>query len=104
MNANFTAISTLLNTTKLDSTNVQLNGLTRDRIATGTANHVVINGSDGNFSSEAILSLTRGGLGVALAPTVADSGKVIAVNASGVFAITAATSPATSLYNFFRFI
>lgn len=50
VNANFTAISTLLNSTKLDSTNVQLNGLTRDRLALGTANALAINDSSGNLS------------------------------------------------------
>ena len=104
VNANFTAVATLLNTTKLDSTNVQLNGLTRNRLATDTANQVVINGSDGNLTSEAVLSLTRGGLGVALNPQVSDSGKVIAVNGSGQFSIQSSTSPAVSLYNFGRFI
>lgn len=41
-NAMFAAISTLLNTTKLDSTNVQGGGLTLDRLATGTLNSVII--------------------------------------------------------------
>ena len=35
VNGKFNAIRTLLNTTKLDSTNVQQYGLTRDRLAAG---------------------------------------------------------------------
>jgi hypothetical protein len=50
VDANFTAITTLLNVTKLDSTNVQLNGFTRDRLATGAASQIVVNNAAGNMS------------------------------------------------------
>lgn len=80
VNANFTAIASLLNTTKLDSTNIQLNGLTRNRLALGTANYVLINGADGNMSEEAQLSLTRGGTGASLSISTGDAGKAIVVN------------------------
>lgn len=63
VNAKYNDIKTLLNTTKLDTYNVQLNGLNRNRLATGTANHAVINGADGNLSSEARLAKSRGGTG-----------------------------------------
>jgi len=69
VNAKFTDIKTLLNTTKLDSTNVQQYGLTRDRLAAGTAGHVVINDGSGYLSSEAALAVTRGGTGLSSAGT-----------------------------------
>lgn len=56
VNSRFDDIKTLLNTTKLDSTNVQTNGLTRDRLAqdthsTATADAVVVNDTNGNMVS-----------------------------------------------------
>lgn len=56
VNAKFNDIKTLLNTTKLDSTNVQLNGLTRDRLALGVAYRVTVNDSVGNLTDGTQLS------------------------------------------------
>jgi hypothetical protein len=39
--------------------------ITRSKVASGTANHVIINGGSGVLSSEALLAVTRGGTGVA---------------------------------------
>lgn len=83
VNSRFSDIKTLLNTTKLDSTNVQQYGLTRDRLAAGTASHVVINDASGYVSSEAQLSTTRGGLGFAPTISSGNAGKVVGVNDSG---------------------
>lgn len=103
VNANFTAITTLLNTTKLDSTNVQQYGLTRDRLAAGTASHVIINDGSGNLSSEAVLAVTRGGLGVALTPSVVDD--VIKVNSAGTAFETGSspTPPPVKIFNLYHF-
>lgn len=83
VNGKFNAIKTLLNTTKLDSTNVQQYGLTRDRLAAGTANHVVINDSSGYMSSEAQLATTRGGIGFSPTLSAANAGKTVGVNDAG---------------------
>lgn len=59
MNANFAAITTLLNTTKLDSTNVQSAGLTVDRLSGsgGTAGQFVsYNGSTVVYASNPLTS------------------------------------------------
>lgn len=80
VNSRFNDIKTLLNTTKLDSTNVQLHGLTRDRLAAGTANHAVINDSSGYVSSEAQLARSRGGTGVDLSTLTGYGGQAIVVN------------------------
>lgn len=79
VNARFTDISTLLNTTKLDSDNLQDNGVGRGKLAAGTADHVIINDGSGDLSSEAILDETRGGTGIS--PTFANNaGKALTVN------------------------
>jgi len=39
--------------------------ITRSKVASGTANHVIINDGSGVLSSEALLAVTRGGTGVA---------------------------------------
>lgn len=109
VNSNFNVIQTLLNTTKLDDTNVQVNGLTRNgatsRLKAGTANYVVINGSDGNMSEEATLSPARGGLGITIGlPDATKAGYIPQVNAGGT-AFTLVPVPVTSassLYSFYN--
>lgn len=107
VNAKFTDISTLLNTTGLDDTNIQNAGITRaSKLKAGTANYVVVNGSDGKMSEEAQLGLGQGGTGLDLSTiTSADAGKVVSVNALGTalqLSVVPA-APAGNLYNVFRF-
>lgn len=84
VNAKYNDIKTLLNTTKLDDSNIQDAGLTRaTKLKTGTANYVIINDEDGKMSEEAQLSVSRGGTGLSLSLTTGDAGKVIQVNAAG---------------------
>lgn len=110
INSMFSTIQTLLNTTKLDSTNIQTHGLIRtgatSNIAAGTANYVLINDANGDFSEEAQLATSRGGLGANLTPVgVADSSKVIAVNAAGSgFQLSAVPStPGGNIFNYYQF-
>lgn len=51
--------------------------LARSKVASGTANHVVINDGSGNLSSEAQLAGTRGGTGVSSTATFPASGVVV---------------------------
>jgi hypothetical protein len=107
VNAKYNDIKTLLNTTGLDDTNLQNAGITRaSKLKAGTANYVVINGSDGKMSEEAQLSVTRGGTGLNLALSSGDAGKVIQVNAGGTALELAAApeSPGTKLYIFNRLV
>lgn len=80
VNSRFNDIKVLLNTTKLDDTNLQNAGITRaTKLKAGTADYVVINAADGTMSEEATLARTRGGLG--FAPTLtSNAGKAIVVN------------------------
>lgn len=54
INQCYSDIRTLLNTTGLDSVNVQTHGLTRDRLAGGTANALLVNDASG-YASELAL-------------------------------------------------
>ncbi len=64
--------------------------IARSKLASGTADHVVINSATGVFSSEAQLAISRGGTGAstaatafaALAPTPATKGDLIAYDGS----------------------
>lgn len=105
VNAKYNDIKTLLNTTGLDDTNLQAAGITRStKLKAGTANYVLINDSDGKMSEEAQLATTRGGLGVSLSPSVADSGKVLQIDNTGAFVIASAPeSPGNKIFNVSRF-
>jgi hypothetical protein len=83
VNSKFNDIKTLLNTTKLDTTNIQQYGVARDRLAAGTANHVIINDGSGYVSSEAQLATTRGGLGFNPSISLSTAGQAVKVNQAG---------------------
>lgn len=65
--------------------------ITRGKIAAGTQNHVVINGSDGRLSSEAFLSPARGGTGVGTIPTL---NQVLIGNGAGTYTAGSLTGTA----------
>lgn len=80
VNSRFNDIKTLLNTTGLDDTNIQNQGINRStKLSLGTADHVVINDGTGALSSEAQLSRSRGGLQFVPSLT-GNAGKAIIVN------------------------
>lgn len=110
VNSMFTLIKTLLNVTGLDSTNVQAHGLTRtgssSNIKTGTANAVVINDANGDFSDEAQLALTRGGTGLSVTAASQNPGDVLQINStSTAFVVGAPTGVPASLrvFQFYTF-
>lgn len=92
VNADFNAVVTLLNTTKLDSTNIQVAGIARDRIAAGTPNQFVTNDGSGNLSSQAIITTQQGGTGLNYTPIPGDANKVLSVDGTGSFLQFAAPS------------
>lgn len=64
VNANFTAVTAQVNG-NLDNTNIAAGAaIARSKLASGTADHVLINNGSGVMSSEANLDVTRGGTGV----------------------------------------
>lgn len=110
VNAMFSTVQTLLNTTKLDQTNIQAHGLTRytsaSALAAGTANYVVYNDASGDLTEAAQLPTAQGGLGANLSPAgVADASKVVAVNAAGNgFQLsTVPSTPGGNIFNYYQF-
>lgn len=107
VNAKYNDIKTLLNTTGLDDTNLQNAGITRaTKLKTGTANYVLINGSDGKMSEEAQLALSRGGTGLSISLAASDAGKILRVNDAGsAFEVAnAPESPGSKLFLYNRTI
>src|SRR5574343_650306 len=83
VNSRFNDIKTLLNTTKLDTTNIQQYGIARDRIAGGTANYAIYNDASGYLTQAASLPTTAGGLGFIPTISAGNAGKVVGVNDAG---------------------
>lgn len=106
VNGLFAAIQTLLNTTKLDSTNVQVHGLVRNgatsNLAAGTASYAVYNDSSGDLTEAAQLPPAQGGTGGSfLTSNPLDSGKAIVVNTAGTGYQLAGSSSATlNIFNY----
>lgn len=105
INGMFAAISTLLNTTGLDSTNVQTHGLTRNKLVAGTANYAVYNDSGGDLTEAAQLPIAQGGLGTNLTPvSTLQAGYPISVNAAGTgFTLSAGNSASAAVFNYYNF-
>jgi hypothetical protein len=109
INAMFSTIQTLLNTTKLDSANVQVHGLVRNgsssNLAAGTANYAVYNDSSGNLTEAAQLPVAQGGLGSDLTPTgPQQAGQSIVVNAAGTgFQLSSASASSAAVFNYYNF-
>jgi hypothetical protein len=101
VNGKFNAIRTLLNTTGLDTTNVQLNGLARDRLTTDVAYSVAANDATGNLTNipvatfsaiyydanaraaAGVLPTQAGGVGLSFTVSTLDVGKVLQTNTAG---------------------
>jgi hypothetical protein len=106
VNAKYNDIKTLLNTTKLDDSNVQDAGLTRStKLKPGTASYVVVNDGTGKMSEEAALSPLRGGLGIVITLATTLAGQVPQVSSDGTTFVMgpAPESAGSRIYNSFRF-
>jgi hypothetical protein len=105
VNGKFNAIKTLLNTTKLDSTNVQQNGLSWNRLTTQTSLQVAVTDTLGQLTTSAFITTAQGGTGLAYTATTLDVGKVLQVNTAGT-ALTFSGIPgaATNMYQYSRFL
>jgi hypothetical protein len=100
------SITTFINTTKLDDSNIQAAGITRaTKLKAGTANYVVINAADGTMSEEATLATSRGGLGFAPSFSAGNVGYVVAVkdDFSGLQLRAAGETPMSKALAFYRF-
>ncbi len=89
-NANFTAITAVVNG-DIDNTNIATAAaIARSKLASGTADHVLINNGSGVMSSEAQLAVTRGGTGAA---SLTQYGVVLG---NGTSAVNVASTSATA--------
>jgi hypothetical protein len=108
-NLMFTTVQTLLNTTKLDQTNIQAHGLTRytsaSALAAGTASYAVYNDSNGDLTEAAQLPTAQGGLGFSPTISAGTALQVLQVNAAG-NALTLAAAPVGpggNIFNYYNF-
>lgn len=104
INQCFADISTLLNTTKLNSTNIQTHGLTRytssSNLAAGTANFAVYNDANGDLTEAAQLPTAQGGLGFSPALSASVAGQTLAVNSTGTgLTLQANSNAASNIFN-----
>lgn len=83
VNARFNDIKTLLNTTGLNSSNIQQYGLTLDRIALGTAGYTLIRNGSGVLTDTQFLPTTAGGLGFSPNISLGTAGEALIVNNTG---------------------
>lgn len=102
INSMFNLLKTLLNTTKLDSTNVQAHGLTRytssSNLAAGTANYAVYNDANGDLTEAAALPALQGGTGLTITVGSQNPGDVVQINSTSTgFTCSAPTGVAASL-------
>ncbi len=108
INLMFSTIQTLLNTTKLDSLNIQALSLKRygatGNLQAGTANYALYNDASGYLTEAASLPVTAGGLGFNPALSAGVSNQVIAVNGTGTgLQLTPPGGPTINVFNYHNF-
>ena len=94
VNGKFNAITTLLNITKLDHSNVQLDRLLG---AVQLSTQVAVTNSLGVLTLITTLPVANGGLGFSPVLTTTDAGLVVQVNGTGTALTLAANSTPTGL-------
>lgn len=109
INSMFTIIQTLLNTTKLDMTNMQSQVLTRygtfSVLVPGAANYAVYNDANGNLTEAASLPTSAGGLGFNPTFGAGTANQVVQVNPAATGFILAASppTPGGNIFNYYNF-
>jgi hypothetical protein len=91
----------LLNTTRLDFTNVQLNRLLA---TTQAASQVAVTSASGTLTLAAFVTPAQGGTGFSYTPVLADAGKTLKVNSAGTaLTFDAVADGSLKILQFFRF-
>ena len=105
VNGKFNAIRTLLNTTGLNSTNVQVGGLNYNNMTVTTSMQIVGTSAAGVMTTQAVVLASQGGTGFAFASTTLNAALVVQANALGTaLTLDVVPSPAgNKIYNFYRF-
>lgn len=105
VNGKFNAITTLLNTTKLNYENVQTSGLLYNNMTITTSLQIVGTSAAGVMTTQALVLPGQGGTGFAFAATSLNANLVVQANSAG-SALTLDTVPSGSgskIFNFYRF-
>jgi len=105
VNGKFNAITTLLNTTKLNSVNVQTGGLLYNNMTVTTSMQIVGTDSDGVMTTQAFVLASQGGTGFAYAASSLNANLVVQANSTG-SALTLGvvpSGPGTKIFDFYRF-
>lgn len=105
VNGKFSAITDLLNITKLNDTNIQDRGISWIKLTLETASQVAVTDTLGALTVAAFLPTANGGLGFIFTPSTLDIGQVVQVNQAGT-ALTIDTvpdAPTGKIYAFYRF-
>jgi hypothetical protein len=83
VNGKFNAITTLLNTTGLNSTNIQVAGLNYNLMTITTSLQIVGTSSAGVMTTQALVLASQGGTGFAFASTTLNANLVVQANSAG---------------------
>lgn len=102
VNGKFNAITTLLNTTKLNFQNFQLGAMVS---ATQTSVQVAVTDTLGNLALVQTLPAVNGGLGFSFTPSTLNAALVVQANSTGsALTLNVVPEPATNkIYSFYRF-
>jgi hypothetical protein len=95
VNGKFTAISTLLNTTKLSDTNLQDHGISWIKLTLQAVSQVAVTDTLGQLTVSAVLASALGGTGFAFTSTTLNAGLVVQANGTGT-ALTLDAAPTPS--------
>jgi hypothetical protein len=95
----------LLNTTGLNSTNIQVGGLNYNLMTVTTSMQIVGTSSAGVMTTQALVLASQGGTGFAFASTTLNVGKVVQSNTLGTgLTLDVVPVPATDkIFAFWRF-
>lgn len=102
VNGKFTAIKTLLNTTGLSYTNLQLNNL---MYTSQTSMQIVGTNATGYMTTQPLVLASQGGTGFAFTSTTLNANLIVQANSAGSALTLAAVAvdPGNKIYNFYRF-
>lgn len=106
VNGKFSAIKTLLNTTGLNYTNIQVAGLNYNNMTITTSMQIVGTSSAGVMTTQALVLASQGGTGFAFASTTLNAALVVQGNSTGsaLTLDTAPTPPSLKMYQWNHFL
>jgi hypothetical protein len=83
VNGKFNSIKTLLNTTGLNSVNIQVGGLNYNNLTTTTSLQIVGTNASGLMTTQPLVLSSQGGTGFAFTSTTLNAALVVQANSTG---------------------